>query len=225
MRALEASAAQQPLMQRAGLAAAEAARELLAGGPPRVLVLAGPGNNGGDAFVVARWLKAWFFDVVVAFRGDAAKLASDARPSPVVGEAADGHRLERRCALRLIVDGLFGIGLTRRIKANTRAGSNAPARWRTHSCARRRAVSARMRASRTGTIWRAPPHSSRTNPPAHRRRADHWRNQRTQARPRRAVARARWVSGCNLRRALPAAVACAAKCTKAASHAGSRRWQ
>src|SRR4030081_3756408 len=44
----------------------------------RVLVLAGPGNNGGDAFVVARWLKAWFFDVEVAFTGDAARLGRDA---------------------------------------------------------------------------------------------------------------------------------------------------
>jgi ADP-dependent NAD(P)H-hydrate dehydratase / NAD(P)H-hydrate epimerase len=119
VRALEAGASPQPLMERAGLAAAEVARELLAARPSRVLVLAGPGNNGGDAFVVARWLKSWFFDVVVAFRGDAAKLANDAAAAhrqwiagggTTIPEWRDGEHWG------LIVDGLFGIGLTRPIE-------------------------------------------------------------------------------------------------------------
>jgi ADP-dependent NAD(P)H-hydrate dehydratase / NAD(P)H-hydrate epimerase len=121
VRALEAGARQQPLMERAGLAAAEVARAWLAGRPPRVLVLAGPGNNGGDAFVVARWLKAWFFDVVVAFRGDANRLATDAAAAhqawieaggTTTGDWGDGP------GWGLIVDGLFGIGLTRPIAAD-----------------------------------------------------------------------------------------------------------
>jgi hydroxyethylthiazole kinase-like uncharacterized protein yjeF len=116
LRAIEAAAASHPLMERAGLAAAGVARELLAGRPARVLVLAGPGNNGGDAFVVARWLKSWFFDVSVAFRGDAAKLSADAL-------AAHWNWLSSGGTLKpewtdsgdrgLIVDGLFGIGLER----------------------------------------------------------------------------------------------------------------
>jgi ADP-dependent NAD(P)H-hydrate dehydratase / NAD(P)H-hydrate epimerase len=116
VRALEAGAEAQPLMERAGLAAAEVARQLLAGQPSRVLVLAGPGNNGGDAFVAARWLKAWFFDVVVVFRGDAAKLGRDAAVAYRQWLAAGGATVS---AWRdeepwgLIVDGLFGIGLTR----------------------------------------------------------------------------------------------------------------
>ena len=67
LRALEARAIGQPLMERAGLAAATVARTLLAGRDPRVLVLAGPGNNGGDAFVVARWIRSWSFDVELVF--------------------------------------------------------------------------------------------------------------------------------------------------------------
>ena len=78
LRVLEAKARDAPLMERAGLAAATVARDLLATRSPRVLVLAGPGNNGGDALVVARWLRSWFFDVNVAFHADATRLPADA---------------------------------------------------------------------------------------------------------------------------------------------------
>jgi NAD(P)H-hydrate repair Nnr-like enzyme with NAD(P)H-hydrate epimerase domain len=78
LRAIEAREAGAPLMERAGLAAAEIARSMLSPNSARVLVLAGPGNNGGDAFVVARHLKSWFFEVTVAFCGNAATLGPDA---------------------------------------------------------------------------------------------------------------------------------------------------
>ena len=45
------------LMERAGEAAANIARELLGENGTHVLVLAGSGNNAGDGFVVARLLK------------------------------------------------------------------------------------------------------------------------------------------------------------------------
>ena len=61
------------LMERAGLAAAQIARDLVGDRGRGVLLVAGPGNNGGDAFVVARHLKAWWFKVDVVFSGDAAK--------------------------------------------------------------------------------------------------------------------------------------------------------
>jgi len=44
-------------MERAGQAAADVARTMLGDRGGSVLVLAGPGNNGGDAFVVARRLR------------------------------------------------------------------------------------------------------------------------------------------------------------------------
>src|SRR6185295_8156610 len=68
-----------PLMLRAGFAVAELAREMLGDRGKRVLVLAGPGNNGGDAFVAARQLKQWWHDVTVVFTGQEAKLSADAR--------------------------------------------------------------------------------------------------------------------------------------------------
>ena len=46
--------ARPPLMERAGRAAADHARQLLQGSRAPVLILAGPGNNGGDARVMAQ---------------------------------------------------------------------------------------------------------------------------------------------------------------------------
>ena len=104
------------LMERAGLAAAELARELAGGTGKPVLVLAGPGNNGGDAFVVARHLKKWWFRVEVVFAGDPAKLSPDASAALNAWRNAGGETRDAPAAAAdwsLIVDGLFGIGLQR----------------------------------------------------------------------------------------------------------------
>jgi hydroxyethylthiazole kinase-like uncharacterized protein yjeF len=119
LRAIEGAHAAAPLMERAGLAAATQARELLDDRPPRVLILAGPGNNGGDAFVVARHLKSWFFDAVVAFSGDAAKLSRDAAAAFRAWREAGGETVAAwpdRDDWGLLVDGLFGIGLSRAVE-------------------------------------------------------------------------------------------------------------
>ena len=93
LRTLETryAAARPPLMERAGRAAAGVAGQLLAGSNARVLVLAGPGNNGGDARVMARVMQEQGTRVVVVGPGDKV-------PAGDYG---------------LVVDGLFGIGLTR----------------------------------------------------------------------------------------------------------------
>jgi len=112
LRALERRHADAPLMERAGLAAAEVARAMLADRSGPVVVLAGPGNNGGDAFVAARWLRTWFHDVVVVFRGDAQRLPPDASGAYAAFVAAGGTTTaELPKFAALIVDGLFGIGL------------------------------------------------------------------------------------------------------------------
>src|SRR5438445_3870552 len=68
------------LMEKAGLAAAEVARDkLLTHDRVNVLVLAGPGNNGGDAFVAARHLRVWWFRVTLVFAGERAGLSADAQ--------------------------------------------------------------------------------------------------------------------------------------------------
>ena len=82
------------LMERAGAAAADLAMSLLPDTGKDVLVLAGPGNNGGDARIVARILQEQFFRVTVA---DASN------PPP-----------EKK--FNLVIDGLFGIGITRPVE-------------------------------------------------------------------------------------------------------------
>ena len=113
LREIERRHAQEPLMERAGAAAADIAAAMLAGRAGRIVALAGPGNNGGDAFVCARRLRERGFDVVVVARtdpagGDAAKARSALIAAGVPMIAAPPS--ERPA---LIVDGLFGVGLSR----------------------------------------------------------------------------------------------------------------
>ncbi|MFT3960795.1 NAD(P)H-hydrate dehydratase [Propionivibrio sp.] len=118
LRRIEAAAADQRLMQRAGRAGADLAVALRNDGDAPVLILAGPGNNGGDAFELARLLRERFLAVHVVFAGDAARLPPDAAEAFRRFTAAGGATCAAIPAgLRwsLIVDGLFGIGLARAI--------------------------------------------------------------------------------------------------------------
>jgi ADP-dependent NAD(P)H-hydrate dehydratase / NAD(P)H-hydrate epimerase len=118
IRKLEEAAAKTlpGLMERAGLAAAEFARELCGDTAKDLLVVAGPGNNGGDAFEVAAHLKRWFYRVSVVFAGKRERLPADAKAALAKWEAAGGTVLEnipRETRFDLVVDGLFGTGLAR----------------------------------------------------------------------------------------------------------------
>ena len=118
VRHIEARHAHLPLMERAGHAAAVLARTLAGDDGKPVLVFAGPGNNGGDAFVVARYLKQWFFAVTVVFAGDACKLPADAAGAHAKWLGAGGTTIDAPpppADWGLVIDGVFGIGLTRDI--------------------------------------------------------------------------------------------------------------
>jgi len=111
-----AGAVSPTLMARAGEAAAALALQLVPQQGKDVLVLAGPGNNGGDAYEVAARLKAAFLRVAVVSPADAAKLPPDAAEALRKWQAAGGETLATVPEGRhwsLVVDGLFGIGLTR----------------------------------------------------------------------------------------------------------------
>ena len=121
LRVVEAAASDAPLMERAGRAAADIATAMAGERGGTVLVLAGPGNNGGDAFVVARWLAARFHEVAVVFRGDPARLPPDAAAAFRACATAGGTTIRDIPAGwsgSLVVDGLFGIGLARPLAAD-----------------------------------------------------------------------------------------------------------
>jgi len=102
-------------MELAGAAAAEVATRLCGDRGRPIVVLAGPGNNGGDAFVAARRLRATYHDVHVVFAGDPQRMPKDAAAALHAFAGAGGKTLADPPAARpgLVVDGLLGIGLAR----------------------------------------------------------------------------------------------------------------
>ncbi len=98
------------LMENAGRAVAHAVRARFA--PCRVLVLCGPGNNGGDGYVAARLLEQMGWPVSVAalssVHGAAAQAAAARWHGPM---AAFSAATAARAAL--VIDAVFGAGLTR----------------------------------------------------------------------------------------------------------------
>jgi hydroxyethylthiazole kinase-like uncharacterized protein yjeF len=84
-------------MERAGAAAADLAMKLLSDTGKDVLVLAGPGNNGGEAKIVARLLQERFFRVCLAEKH---------------------QEIPANTRWNLVVDGLFGIGLARPVEGD-----------------------------------------------------------------------------------------------------------
>jgi len=113
------------LMERAGEGVVEAMLETwpeLVLGPHRAIVVAGPGNNGGDGFVVARLLYERGWEIAVYFAGTAEHLPPDARTNfdrwsalgPVM-PYDDADFAPEGAAEAVLVDALFGTGLTRAV--------------------------------------------------------------------------------------------------------------
>ena len=108
------------LMENAGRAVADAAAALGLG--RRVVVVAGPGNNGGDGFVAARHLAERGYAVRVAFVGDPSRLKGDAalaagRWSGPVEQASPVSLSD----CDIVIDALFGAGLDRAVEGLPRA--------------------------------------------------------------------------------------------------------
>jgi len=108
------------LMERAGAAVADCAAGLAPEGRD-VVVLCGPGNNGGDGFIAARLLRERGLGVKVHLLGDETRLRGDAAEAarrwagPV--ESCSAVDLE---VAGLVVDGLFGAGLARDLDGEAR---------------------------------------------------------------------------------------------------------
>ena len=125
------------LMERAGLESWRVLRERWPSAR-RVAVVAGPGNNGGDGFVLARLAAGGGLPVSVSMIGDPARLAGDARiayhhmleaaPYPELLDEVSGGT---GTGIDVIVDALFGTGLAREISGpaaeSVRAMNASPA--------------------------------------------------------------------------------------------------
>jgi hydroxyethylthiazole kinase-like uncharacterized protein yjeF len=124
------------LMENAGAALAQEALQMLAEqGLPRIVLFCGPGNNGGDALVAARHLAGAGPEVEIRL-----PLALDpARAAAVdrwIGRVPDCRLATADAPLppgrALLVDGLFGLGLSRPLEGAARAavqllnGSGSP---------------------------------------------------------------------------------------------------
>ncbi len=126
------------LMDRAGAAVAKTAARLLAASDPhgrRIAVFCGPGNNGGDGFVAARYLKADGFKVFVGLLGARGNLEGDAAGAaqgwsdPIL--PFDKVPLEEA---DLAIAAIFGAGLARDIEGPAREAILRLNEWtrRTH---------------------------------------------------------------------------------------------
>jgi len=115
------------LMEHAGRGAFEQIRARLPGRLDAVLVVCGPGQNGGDGFVVARHLAWSGFRPRVALGCDAERVQGDARiqlerlraigiEPARVRSWAELHALGEGATL--VVDALFGTGLTRALEGS-----------------------------------------------------------------------------------------------------------
>ncbi len=138
-RTIESGVPGEHLMERAGFGVARIAARILERPPQRgsrtVLLLAGKGNNGGDAFVAARHLAAAGCEPTLVLLADPAELRGDAathfkrmigvnvmdlplRPEPLVNSlqqlAGDGR-------VQLIIDGLLGTGLGGQVREPMRS--------------------------------------------------------------------------------------------------------
>ncbi len=115
-------------MERAGLGVALAAVRLGAGYGTRVVVLAGPGNNGGDGYVAARHLRRRGVAVEVRSLGR----AKDEGPAGRAAAAAAGAGVPIRPLgepepCDLIVDALFGAGFRGALEGPAAAWVEHPA--------------------------------------------------------------------------------------------------
>jgi NAD(P)H-hydrate epimerase len=117
-RAADCGIAGYALMCRAGEAALAVLRSCWPAAQ-RIIVACGPGNNGGDGYVLARLARELRLQVRVLSIGDPAKLRGEAQQAyqefAANGGATEEWNGSNSLAADVIVDALFGIGLARNI--------------------------------------------------------------------------------------------------------------
>ncbi len=113
------------LMERAALAAFGLIQDYMAGHSHRgrtVLVMAGCGNNGGDGLALARLLAEAGFEIEVWIVGDEARASGLWRQQRKIltHYPADFVTKPQRCEYTIMIDALFGVGLSRELSGGFR---------------------------------------------------------------------------------------------------------
>ena len=121
------------LMENAGRSCGELIKEQFANViSPKVCIFCGIGNNGGDGYVIARHLLNSGFEVTVVICGDSSKIKGDAKVNLDILQTM-GQPIQRlnmqaddidsqvgkfSTGADILVDGLFGTGLTGQLREN-----------------------------------------------------------------------------------------------------------
>ncbi len=109
------------LVERAGAAVADAVRARFHAGS-QIIVIAGPGNNGGDGFVAGRLLSEKGYQVEVMLVGEAARLKGDAALAAKTWSGPIGAADPKAVGgAQVIIDALFGAGLDRPVEGQPAA--------------------------------------------------------------------------------------------------------
>jgi len=116
------------LMENAGRGCSERIKRRFLPARGNVAIFCGSGNNGGDGFVIARYLGEWKQKIVIFFTGDETKMSPETRENYQNCKKA-GIRIIKLINISdwqegsydlnkydLIVDAIFGVGLKGRLK-------------------------------------------------------------------------------------------------------------
>lgn len=120
--AMDAGKSGADLMESAGRAVADIVVDYV--GTPlelggEIVVLCGPGNNGGDGFVAARHLEEWGYPVRVMLHGEPSALRGDAADMAGKWQGMIGAANSRSInGAAVIIDSLFGTGLNKPIEGD-----------------------------------------------------------------------------------------------------------
>ncbi len=119
------------LMEAAGRAVADEAAAMARDAAALIVVLCGPGNNGGDGFVAARLLAERGFHVELSLLGNFARLKGDAALAAAQWSGPCGRAEDQGLdGAALVIDALFGAGLDRDLEGAARALVGRVNAWR-----------------------------------------------------------------------------------------------